>query len=85
MKIYIVRANADMTKGKGPMVLVGAYLSLDKALDYVNTQTGVMGSKRKYKFSTGMPYRVFTSDGVKLIGTTVADINDHDIIEMEAN
>lgn len=38
--------NADFTEGRGPMLFVGAFSSLDKAKEYVNAQgTGIYGAR----------------------------------------
>jgi hypothetical protein len=48
MKIYTVFKNADMTEGRGPMILDCLYLDEQKAKDYIDNQPGVMGTRRKW-------------------------------------
>ena len=45
-KVTIVFRNADFTEGRGPMLFDGAFSSLDKAKEYVNSKgSGIMGAK----------------------------------------
>lgn len=49
-KIYLVYENADKTEGRGPMVHVkdsGFFTDIDKAWNFADTMTGVMGRKPK--------------------------------------
>ena len=43
MKAYIVLRNADMTEGRGPMILDNLFFDRDEALNYVLGKSGVMG------------------------------------------
>lgn len=43
-KVYIILKNADMTEGRGPMVLTGeAFTDLERAKTHIEKQVGVMG------------------------------------------
>lgn len=41
--VYVVKRNADMTEGRGPMVIDIIVDSLDLAKKYILSQTGIMG------------------------------------------
>lgn len=45
MKVYITRRNADMTEGRGPMIMDKVFDTYEKAEIYINSQPGVMGRK----------------------------------------
>lgn len=42
-KVFAVYANADMTEGRGPMVLDSLWWTEEGAWEYANRQRGVMG------------------------------------------
>ena len=42
--VYVIKRNADMTEGRGPMVIDIIVDSLDLAKKYVLAQRGIMGS-----------------------------------------
>lgn len=41
--IYIVKANSDMTEGRGPMIAIAHFDDEDKAIEFVKTKRGIMG------------------------------------------
>ncbi len=46
--IYLVYVNADMTEGRGPMILAknsGFFINEDEAWQYADTLCGIMGRK----------------------------------------
>lgn len=49
MKVYLARRNADMTEGRGPMLIDLCFLHRDDAVKYIDNQSGVMG--RRFKWS----------------------------------
>ena len=46
--VYATYRNADMTEGKGPMVMDKIFLDERDAHDYINQQDGVMGRKPEH-------------------------------------
>ena len=46
MTIYQVLRNADMTEGRGPMLLDKAFTTYPAAYNYVQTKFGVMGTEQ---------------------------------------
>lgn len=48
MKIYLVYKNADMTEGRGPMILDSVWLNKENADNYIDQQQGVMGRECKW-------------------------------------
>lgn len=45
MKVFAVYRNADMTEGRGPMILHKVYRTKERAEEFANSQTGIMGRK----------------------------------------
>lgn len=43
MQVFLVYKNADMTEGRGPMVLDSIWLHQQDAENYANSRSGVMG------------------------------------------
>lgn len=48
MIIYVVYVNADMTEGRGPMVVDSIWLNKSKAEKYIDSKEGVMGRKNTW-------------------------------------
>ena len=48
MKIYVTYRNSDTTEGRGPMVSHKAFVDEQKAIDYIDTQPGIMGRMAKW-------------------------------------
>jgi hypothetical protein len=46
--VYLVYKNADMTEGRGPMVLDSVWGTEEDAWEYADNQEGVMGRKCKW-------------------------------------
>lgn len=45
MRAYVVKKNADMTEGRGPMIPVAYFLYEDVAWGFADQHTGVMGRR----------------------------------------
>ena len=48
MEVFCVMRNADFTEGRGPMRLDRIFLNRDDAVDYMDSQPGVMGRRAKW-------------------------------------
>jgi hypothetical protein len=48
MIIYLTYRNADMTEGRGPMVVDKAFLHKEDANNYIDDQPGCMGRRAKW-------------------------------------
>ena len=46
--VYAAYCNADMTEGRGPMIIDLVFVKEEDAKDYINDQPGVMGRKVKW-------------------------------------
>lgn len=44
--VYIVRANRDMTEGRGPMIMEKAFVNIENARTYIKSKPGIMGSEQ---------------------------------------
>lgn len=56
--VYCVYKNADMTEGRGPMLLDSIWESLSLADDYMDCHTGVMGRQERWSKSTSGDWMV---------------------------
>lgn len=48
MYVYLVKYNADMTEGRGPMMLSCIFSTRAEAEQYIDDKPGVMGIRRKW-------------------------------------
>jgi len=46
--VWVARRNADMTEGRGPMVLDSIWANEEIAAEYIDAQPGIMGVNRKW-------------------------------------
>lgn len=75
--VFTVFANADMIEGRGPMKLVAIYGDLTDGLNFIQSQSGVMGTK------SGLKYYEGNREGDRGVSTEMWTANDHDLRPME--
>jgi hypothetical protein len=51
MKVYGVYRQEDMTEGRGRMILHKVYRTKERAEEFANNQTGIMGRKPRTKWT----------------------------------
>jgi hypothetical protein len=56
--VYCVYRNADMTEGRGPMLLDSIWASKELAEDYMDCQQGVMGRQERWSKSKSHDWEV---------------------------
>lgn len=61
MHIYLIYANADMTEGRGPMVLVKVISDEQAAIRFALAQPGVMGVRNRQHECRPEPVHTWTA------------------------
>jgi len=74
--VCVILKNNDFTEGRGPMVVHKIYKNYDKAVSYILTQSGIMGSKQSSTNYVGVnisgsPYCVSGFNGYEIKIMTV--------------